>query len=50
MWHVGDTREVHRGFWGGRPEGKRQLGKLGVNGSTILKWIFRKGDRVYGLD
>ena len=28
----------------GKPEGKNHLGDPGVDGSIILKWIFRKWD------
>jgi hypothetical protein len=28
----------------GKPEGKRPLGRLGVDGRIILRWIFRKWD------
>ena len=28
----------------GKPEGKRSLGNPGVDGSIILRWIFRKWD------
>jgi len=39
MAHMGGG-EVHTGFcWG---NGNRLLGKPGVDGSIILKWIFRK--------
>jgi hypothetical protein len=27
-----------------KPEGKRQLGRPGVDGRKILRWIFRKWD------
>jgi len=28
----------------GKPEGKRPLGDTGVDGRTMLRWIFRKWD------
>jgi hypothetical protein len=28
----------------GKPEGKRPLGRPGVNGTIILRWIFSKWD------
>jgi len=28
----------------GKPEGKRPLGRPGVDGRIILRWIFRKWD------
>jgi hypothetical protein len=33
-----------------RPEGRRPLGRLGVDGEIILKWIFKKWDGGHGLD
>jgi hypothetical protein len=36
-------QEVYRGMMG-KPEGKRPLGKPGVDVMIILKWIFRKWD------
>jgi hypothetical protein len=42
--HVASTEESRTvyGVLVGKPEGKRVLGKPGVDGSIILKWIFRK--------
>jgi len=34
----------------GKPDGKRPLGRPGVNGRKILRWIFRKRVVVYELD
>jgi hypothetical protein len=44
---IGWERGVYRILMG-KPEGKRPLGELGVEGRIILRWIFRKW--VYGLD
>jgi hypothetical protein len=38
----GERRDVHSGLVG-KPEGKSHLEDPGVDGSTILKWIFNKG-------
>jgi hypothetical protein len=39
----GDRRDVFRVLVG-KPEGKGPLGKPGVDGMIILRWIFRKKD------
>jgi len=47
-WHlarVGEMRGVYRVLVG-KPEGKRPLGRPGVDRSIILRWIFRKWDVV----
>jgi len=38
-----DKRGAYR-FMVGRPEGKRPLERLGIEGRTIIKLIFRKWD------
>jgi hypothetical protein len=40
---------MHIGFWWGKPEGKRPLGRHDMGERIILKWIL---DRMgwYGLD
>jgi len=40
---MGERRGVH-GVLVGKPEGKRPLGRPGVDGRKILRWIFRKWD------
>jgi hypothetical protein len=37
---IGEERGVYRVLVG-KPKGKRALGKIGVDGRIILRWIFR---------
>ena len=46
---MGERIGVYRVLMG-KPEGKRSLGRGGVDGRVILIWIFRKYDVGYGLD
>jgi len=39
--------EVHTGFWWENPRERDRLEYSGVDGSMILKWIFKKGDGVW---
>jgi len=36
--------EVNTGFWWGNPRKRDHLEDSGVDGRTILRWIFRKWD------
>jgi len=40
---MGEGRGVYRVLVG-QPEGKRPLGRPGVDGRVILRWLFRKWD------
>jgi hypothetical protein len=42
MWHVWDIKKVHTGFWWGDLRERDHLEDLGVDGTRILKWIFKK--------
>jgi hypothetical protein len=42
---MGEGRGVHRVLVG-KPEGKRPLGRPRLDGRIILRWIFRKWERV----
>jgi hypothetical protein len=42
MWHVWETREVRTGFWWGDLREIDYLEDVGVDGTIILKWIFKK--------
>jgi hypothetical protein len=44
---MGEERGVHRVLVG-KPEGKRPLGRPRPDGRIILRWIFRKLDKVVG--
>jgi hypothetical protein len=46
---MGDRRGAYRVLVG-RPEGRNHLKDLGIDGTIILKWIFKKWDGGHGLD
>jgi hypothetical protein len=50
MWHVWGREEVREGFWWGDLRERGHLEGLGVDGRIILKRIFKKLDRRYGMD
>jgi len=45
MWHIWWIGEVHTGVWWGNLRERSHLEAISVNGSIILKWIFKKCDR-----
>jgi hypothetical protein len=49
--HLG-RGEVHTGFWWGNLWERDQLEDLGIDGRSVLKWIFNKWGRGggHGLD
>jgi hypothetical protein len=42
MWYVWGRREVHTGFWWGKPREENHLEDLGIDGKIILKCILKK--------
>jgi len=46
MWHAWGIGEVCTGFWWGNPRERGQWGDPDVDGRIILRWIFRKSERV----
>jgi len=44
MWQVWGAEEVHIGFWWGDLRERNHFEDLGVDGSIVLKWIFKKCD------
>jgi len=45
-----ETEEVHAGFWWRTLTARDHFEDPGVEGSLILRWIFRKWDGRHGLD
>ena len=44
MYQVWERGEVYTEFWWGNLRERDRLEDLGVDGKTILRWIFRKWD------
>jgi hypothetical protein len=44
MWHIWDTEQVYTGFWSIDLRKGDDLEDLGIDGSIMLKWIFKKWD------
>jgi len=49
MWHALEAGEVHTRLWWGDLRERDDLEDLGLDGRTILKWIFKKWDLKHGL-
>jgi hypothetical protein len=45
-----ERREVYIGFWWGNLGKRGHLGKPGVDGRIILRWILRMWDSGHGLE
>ena len=50
MWHVWGRGEVHSGFCWGYLRERDYLDDIDVDGIMILKWVFKKSGRGFGLD
>jgi hypothetical protein len=44
MWHAWEIREVCTGLWWGDPNEIHHLENLGINGSLIIKLMFKQWD------
>jgi hypothetical protein len=42
MWLVGEPGEVHTEFWWGNLRERNDFEDLGIDGTSILKWVFKK--------
>jgi len=43
-WRVWGREEVYTGFWWGNLKERDHFGDPGIDGSIILRWIFREWD------
>ena len=50
MWHIWETGQVHTGFCWGYLKERDHMEDKGIDGRTILKWIFNKWVGEHGLD
>ena len=44
MWDIWETGYVNTGFWWGDLKERGHLKDLGLDGSAILKWVFKTMD------